>query len=481
MGRAEDESDKSELSKFGYAQELFRAMGGFSSFALSFSVISVVTGIITTYKDALSAGGPAGLGLGWPLVCLGTLAVAASLSELSSAFPTAGALYHWSSLLGGKGAGWMTAAVNLTGQVAIVAAIDFGLADQLVGTLGLDASYTFRIYAGILLSHAIVNLFWVRLVAILNDFSATVHIVGVAVLVVLLFAFAKKHDMGYLAQTGFTTREDHHYGMGFLNALLLGMFTFTGYDASAHLAEETRDAARKSPLGIMSSVIVSAVVGYALLCGLTLGIDDLAATADDKHAALRIMRDSLGPNAGRWSMALALFAMWFCGLSSVTSASRTLFAFARDRGVPHVLSHVSPTFKTPTYAVCMFFVAPLLLVALTSRLSEDVFPAVAAMSAMALYASYGMPIFFGLLARRSGKWRRHGPFTLGRAGSAISLFSVLWCIFVNVVCGLPPNALAGKLLAGTLVVLILLYFLLVRKNFKGPKVSLDELQSKPAD
>ena len=127
MASADDESDKSELSKFGYAQELFRAMGGFSSFALSFSVISVVTGIITTYKDALSAGGPAGLGLGWPLVCVGTIAVAASLSELSSAFPTAGALYHWSSLLGGKGAGWMTAAMNLTGQVAIVAAIDFGL------------------------------------------------------------------------------------------------------------------------------------------------------------------------------------------------------------------------------------------------------------------------------------------------------------------------------------------------------------------
>jgi amino acid transporter len=478
MSRVDDEVEKSELSKFGYAQELFRAMGGFSSFALSFSVISVVTGIITTYKDALSAGGPAGLGLGWPLVCLGTIAVAASLSELSSAFPTAGALYHWSSLLGGKGAGWMTAAINLTGQVAIVAAIDFGLADQLVGTLGLDASYTFRIYAGVLLSHAIVNLFWVRLVAILNDFSATVHIVGVAVLVVLLFAFGRKHGVGYLAETGFTQREDHRYGLGFLNALLLGMFTFTGYDASAHLAEETHDAARKSPLGIMSSVIVSAVVGYALLCGLTLGIGDLASTADDKHAALRIMREALGPNAGRWTMALALFAMWFCGLSSVTSASRTLYAFARDRGVPHVLSHVSPTFKTPTYAVCTFFVAPLLLVVLTQRLSDDVFPAVASMSAMALYASYALPIACGLLARLSGRWRQPGPFTLGRAGPLVAVVSLFWCVFVNVVCGLPPNGLAAKLLLGTLVLLVVIYMAFVRNTFKGPKVQLADLQKR---
>src|SRR5580704_15260729 len=101
-----DREDARELSRLGYAQELLRSMGGYSSFALSFSIISVLTGIFSTYKMAIQAGGPIGLGVGWPLVCAGTMLVALAMAELASAFPTAGALYHWSALLGGRGAGW---------------------------------------------------------------------------------------------------------------------------------------------------------------------------------------------------------------------------------------------------------------------------------------------------------------------------------------------------------------------------------------
>src|SRR5579862_5768537 len=121
-------ADERALSRMGYTQELMRRLGGFSSFAIGFSVISVLTGVTSTFGDALAAGGPAGLGLGWPLVSAGTLLVALAMAELASAFPTAGALYHWAALLGGSGWGWFTAAINLIGQVAIVAAIDFGLA-----------------------------------------------------------------------------------------------------------------------------------------------------------------------------------------------------------------------------------------------------------------------------------------------------------------------------------------------------------------
>src|SRR5579871_6323068 len=111
------QEDARELARFGYAQELLRRLGGFSSFAIGFSVISVLTGITSTFGDALAAGGPAGLGLGWPLVSVGTLLVAIAMAELASAFPTAGALYHWSALLGGARFGWVTAMLNLVGQV----------------------------------------------------------------------------------------------------------------------------------------------------------------------------------------------------------------------------------------------------------------------------------------------------------------------------------------------------------------------------
>src|SRR5271167_2750136 len=138
MGESDrDQADREALSRLGYAQELLRSMGGFSSFALSFSIISVLTGVFSTYKIAIQAGGPAGLGLGWPLVCVGTVLVALAMAELASAFPTAGALYHWSALLGGRSFGWMVAAMNLVGQIALVAAIDFACAKALASTLAL--------------------------------------------------------------------------------------------------------------------------------------------------------------------------------------------------------------------------------------------------------------------------------------------------------------------------------------------------------
>src|SRR5271170_5644208 len=116
-----DTDDAKALSRLGYSQELVRAMGGFSSFALSFSIISVLTGVVTTYDVAITGGGPAALGIGWPLVSLGTMLVALAMAELASAFPTAGAMYHWAALLGGPGWGWFVAMMNLVGQLAIVA------------------------------------------------------------------------------------------------------------------------------------------------------------------------------------------------------------------------------------------------------------------------------------------------------------------------------------------------------------------------
>ena len=162
--------------------------------------------------------------------------------------------------------------------------------------------------------------------------SVLSDVVGVVVLTVLLLVFARRHGGGYLADRSFTSLSS--YPLGFCNALILGMYTFTGYDASAHMSEETHDPARRAPIGILTAVGVSAVAGYAYLVGLTLAIDDLPALAKDDHAPLTILQHGLGPTAGRWGMGLAIFAMWFCGLSSVTSASRTLYAFSRDDGLP---------------------------------------------------------------------------------------------------------------------------------------------------
>jgi amino acid transporter len=289
MAEPDDRQDADALGRLGYAQELIREMGGFSSFAVSFSIISVLTGCITTYGDAIGPGGPAALGLGWPLVTAGTVIVALAMAELASAFPTAGALYHWSAILGGPGWGWFTASTNLVGQMAIVAAIDLGCAQVLAATLGLPAGAAIPLLAAILASQAVVNAISVKLVAWLNDFSATVHILGVLVIVGALMAFGRAQPASFLAQTGFTTRPDGNATLGFFNALILSMYTFTGYDASAHLSEETHDPARRAPRGILTAVGVSAVAGYMLLAAITLSIRDLPSVARAEQPALEAM------------------------------------------------------------------------------------------------------------------------------------------------------------------------------------------------
>jgi len=471
MRSREDDADTVALSRLGYVQELLRAMGGFSNFALSFSIISVLTGVMTAYDVAIRNGGPAALGIGWPLVCLGTLFVALAMAELASAFPTAGAMYHWAAHLGGPGWGWFTACMNIVGQMAIIGAIDLGCAEQATAAMGLGSSLTVPLFSAIVISQGVLNVLSLRLVARLNDFSASVHMAGVAVLVALLLIARPARPLAFVVQTGFTTRVDGSYPLGFASSLLLGMWTFTGFDASAHASEETHDPARRVPWGILLSVGVSAIAGYALVLAITLGIRDLAATAADGHPALLVLRSALGPGWGSTAMGLALAAMWFCGLSAVTSASRALYAFARDGGLPGsgVLRSVGRRRRTPHVAIAACVVVALAIGILGARLTEDQFLAVASLATTALYVSYALPIALGAIARHRGTWRERGPWSLGKAGAPVAWAAVGWSAAVLATFGLPHSGSYLLLLAGIVGALWILYAVFARGRFTGPR------------
>jgi amino acid transporter len=472
-GDARDADDARELARLGYRQELLRRLGGFSSFAIGFSVISVLTGVTSAFGDALGAGGPVGLGLGWPLVSAGTLIVAMAMAELASAFPTAGALYHWSALLGGAPFGWTTALLNLIGQVAIVAAIDLACAQALSQTISRPA-LAYPLFVALLAVHGSLNAASVRLVAWLNDASATVHMIGVAALAGLLLARGRVHGIDYLVGAGSTS--DSPGARGFLHSLVLGVWTFTGFDAAAHVSEETHHPRRRAPMGIVSSVAVSAVAGYALVASLVLSIRDVHSVAGAPDAALQVLQSALGDRAGRFALGLAILAMWFAGLSSVTSASRMLFAFARDGGLPgaHALRRVHPRTRTPIHATAVCVVAPLALVAATAPFSETVFLAIAALATLTLYASYALPIGLGAVARMQRRWTETGPWHLGRAGIAIAWAAVGWTVLVFAVCTL-ANALSMQIFAMLVLVLGPLWFLVVRHKFVGPRIGLAHL------
>ncbi|MBI2501116.1 MAG: amino acid permease [Deltaproteobacteria bacterium] len=420
--------DAADLHRWGYVQQLFRDMGGFSNFAISFSIISVITGAATLYGHGITWGGPMVYGWGWPIVTFFTLFVVASMAEIASAYPTAGAMYHWASVLGGPGWGWFTAWFNFIGQVAVLAGVDYGIALFLAPLLGLPETQTslLSLYAIVLVSHGLFNHYGIRIVAWLNDFSVVYHILGTLLLIGALLWFAP-----------LTT-------------------------------EETVDPKRNAPWGMFLAVLISGVIGFLMNLVTTLAIQDLSLTTSSANPYLYIFETALGELFGRIILWMVLGAMWFCGLSALTSSARMLFAFSRDRGLPgwRFLSQISVAHKTPAQATWVLVVLAFLIAIYSKSYS-----AIVSISVIGLYISYILPVILGFKARLRGKWRDRGPWHLGRWSLVINGVAIAWVGFISVLFVVPPNELAGYTFAGLLLLLTLYYFVWTRKHFKGPKQS----------
>jgi amino acid transporter len=468
------QNDARDLGRLGYAQELFRTMGGFSNFAISFSIISILTGAVTLYGYGLTMGGPAEMAFGWPIVTFFTLTVAMSMAELASALPTSGAMYHWSSMLGGKTWGWFTAWFNIAGNLALLAGVDYGCAQFVAPLLGLNASVKnlLIVYAAILLSHALMNHFGIRLVARLNDLSVLVHIVGIVAIVGALFLFAPKQPVSFFFSRITNNASGWPYWWAFVVGLLQAQWTFTGYDASAAVSEETVDPRRRAPWGMILAVAVSSVVGYLLLLALTLSIRDVSSvlsakdsSGNDIPAVIVVLDTALGDRAGGVFSWLAAMAMWFCGLSAVTWISRVIYAFSRDNGLPAsgLWKRVSKKYLTPAPAVWLSAAAALLV-----AIYSGAYQTVTSISVIGLYFSYIIPIFLSWRARRRAETELRGPWHLGRFSAAINLIAIVWVAFISVILSLPDNMRAGKAIAGLTLLLGVIYVARERKRFLGP-------------
>jgi len=451
-------------------------MGGFSNFAISFSIISILTGV-TLFGYGLEMGGPLEMSLGWPLSTFFTLTVAASMAELCSAYPTAGATYHWAADLGGKGWGWLVAWLNILGLITELAGINYSCAQFILPFLNISLTpvHLFGMFAFILLTQGFLNQYGIRLVAILNDLSVTVHIAGVALVVLALFFLAPRQPMPFLFKA--VNSNGHSlYWWAFVLGLLQAQWTYTGFDASAHMAEETHDPRRRGPWGIVLSVAVSGVAGYFLVLALTLAIKSIPgvlaakdAQGNQISAAIAILQQGLGAKAGNVMAALISMAMWFCGLACITSASRSLYSLARDHGTPFAeqVRWVSPRHGTPAPSIWLIVAA-----CMAAMLWTKAIPVVTSLSVVALYLAYGIPIALAWRARRAGSdWPSRAVWSLGRFGAPLNMTAMLFCGFICVVLIMPPNELAGETLAGLLIGLGLLYAAVVRHNFKGPEWS----------
>ncbi|MEQ1920814.1 MAG: amino acid permease, partial [Elusimicrobiota bacterium] len=341
------------------------------------------------------------------------------MAELASAYPTAGALYHWSSFLGGRAMGWFTACLNTMGQFAILAGIDWGLANFVIGLLGMPSSpgITIAVFAVLLFSHALLNHLGIKVVSWLNDFSAWYHIAVVFFILIVLCLKGFAQPVSFLFKFNSTDGFSHPYS--FTVGLLLAQWTLTGYDASAHVTEETHDPRRNAPWGIVIAVAISIVFGFLMLAAITLSIPDLAqATAFGDNALIEVMKLRLGPVLGSVLVWLICGAMWLCGLGAMTSASRMVFAFSRDGGLPaHKLwAKVSKKYQTPANAIWGLFGFALLL-----AVSVKDYSAVLSIAVICLYLSYGLPIVARMYARLTGHGGEIGPWNLGPFSTVIAV------------------------------------------------------------
>jgi amino acid transporter len=526
--QAQLEQDARDLARLGYAQQLFREMGGFSNFAISFSIISVLTGAVLLYGYGLKLAGPIVNSVGWPVASLFTLCVAASMAELASAYPTAGGLYFWAFRLGGRGWAWLTAWLNMIGQVTITAGINIAAATYVIGAVtrmlgvpadtpvplfGTATSWYFQlaVMVAIMIPQILINAYGIRLTARLNDFSVWWHIGGVAVIAALLVLVGTHHNpLGFLFQriTVVTPLEAASaeiagrmvpalvianvtvpsplfallpgltalyaaapLGLVFVLALLQAQWTYTGYDASAHVAEETVMARLNTAWGVFLSVAVSAVVGYVLLMILTWSIPngDVAATAKDAYPALHIAYANLPPALGHLVAVIIGAAMWLCGLASITSMARMWYAFARDDGMPgaRLLKRVHPGLRTPVWSIVVTSALAVLI-----SVYAAAFTVVTSISTIALYLAYAIPVYLNWRNRRRGAGeyttRATAPWSLGRFGPAVNVVALLWVAFISVIFALPPNELVLWTMLLLAALLALYWALSARTRFVGP-------------
>jgi amino acid transporter len=495
-----DDKDTRTLHALGYAQELSRRMSGFSNFAISFTIISILSGTLTLYSTGLNYGGPVEEAWGWPIVSVFVIIVGLGMAEIASKYPTAGGLYYWASKMGGPAWGWFTGWFNLIGQIAITAGIDYGAAIFTDALLSLLWPGTFKatpheiiyVYAVILALHALMNIFSVKLVALLNDISVWWHVLGVLIIVGFLIFKPDHHQSVGTVFSKTINNSGFSHGWLWL-VLLLGLlqaqYTYTGYDASAHMSEETHDAGRSAARGVIMSIVVSAVFGYILALGVTFAIQSFERTTGAGIFAVKqVFLDSLGTTTAKVMLAIIVGAQFYCGMSSITSASRMMYAFSRDRAVPgHQLWRRLNRQRVP-YMAAIAIAVLAFLCAFPAYFSKNIgvgagyiaYAAVTSIATIGLYIAYAIPIFLRL---RAGDSWEPGEWNLGKHYRWIGTIACLWVAFIAVLfilpvtpTGVPWNSnftwlsfnYAPIAVLGTLVLVGGWWLLSARKWFKGP-------------
>ncbi|BGP56224.1 hypothetical protein JCM8202_005773 [Rhodotorula sphaerocarpa] len=450
--------DAARLGELGYEQELKRGFSTLESFAISFSIISICTGLTTGFELGMTNGGSGVMSCGWIFVSFMTMFVALSMAEVVSAVPTSGGPYHWAALLSrpqhSAFISYLTGWYNCLGQVSVTTGISFGNAGLIAA---IASQYGFvatparlvGITAGLLVFGGIINSLGITVLAWVNRFSVALHSCGVFAICVALLVKAPTHRTAAEVFASFSdatnaTPSDVTWSVRAspvyvaLTGILLSQFTITGFDASAHMAEETKDAGRAAPKGVIMSVGVSFVFGAFYLFSLLFCIQDFEQTraSPTGQPVIQIMSDVFGRDGGTAAMAVIVACVTLCGTCSLSSNSRMMYAFSRDSGLPKFFDHVDKRTQSPLRTVWLAVVLAFCLT-LPALGSSVAYAAVTSIATIGLYISYGIPILVGVAIDQERFQMCRGPFSLGKFSRPVAIIASAYVMFITVVFCLP--------------------------------------------
>ena len=453
--------DDAHLQSLGIKPELNRTLGFMANFALAFSFISVSTGSFGNFGVGFGLGGPI-MFWTWPIIVLGQFIVALGFAELASHYPVAGSIYQWSKRLSHRTVGWFTGWFYFWAQVVTVTAVACIVAFVIQGIngdpdflgspspVGVADMFTFIAITTLIIT-TIINAFGVRLVAILNNIGVATEILGMLVFAVVLLIFANNQPPSVLTETfGAEQAQNGNMFATFALAFFMSIFILYGFDTAGTFGEETVDASRQAPRGVLSAVLVSGVIGVVFLLAIILSIKDIpgqmAAGLKGEFPIATTIQDNLPQTlvgnftVGDVYLLVILASVFVCTLAIHGAASRMMFSMSRDRHLPGgvLWGSVNQTFKTPANAVIAVGVIaalPILVVGPTAAISISI------AATGLIYLSYFLCNLGVAFARRRGWPHTEAPFSLGRWGMLINILALIWgaVMIVNVALWASPE------------------------------------------
>ncbi|CAO3655103.1 unnamed protein product [Mucor hiemalis] len=506
VNKPQYQTEEELLHSMGYKQEMNKSMSTISNFAIAFGCCSILSGLTPLWGDAMLAGGSIAVVWGWILVSIFTFGVGLSLAEICSAYPVTGGLYIWVAKLAPPEwvpiMCWLTGWCNWLGLTVAITSADLGLAQFIASIINIsDPDYSpsiywqYGIFVVIAVVHGIINSVSVKYNGFFNQTSLYWHLVGTLLLVIVALVLTPNKKSAewvftyFDNQTGFSAD-----GYAFLIGLLQSQYTLSGFDSAAHMSDETRDAGRSAPRGILYAIGTAAIVGIVFLVSVNFCVQDYQTQIVEttiSPAMTKVFLDGVGY---KWTVVfttIIMGAMFFSGSALTLGSSRMVYAFARDGAMPFSkqLATINQRTMTPVWAVWANIIFAI-VVGLLYIINETAFNAIVSVNTIASSMAYFIPIALKVTVAR--KVFKRGPFHLGPFSTVINIISLCWILLTSVLFVCPteypvtPQNMnyAIVVFGGVMGLSVAYYHFRARQWFKGPGKSMEhdpQLDGFPVD